>query len=380
MKKRTWLVGVAVLAALAGGVVLTRDFWNPQGAVAQAPRPNTQPRGMPVLVGTAQKKLVPLQVELLGNVTPIASVAIKSRLETEIVEVHFSDGAMVQKGDLLFTLDGRAIQAQIKDLEAVLTSARAQLEQNERDLERYTELVAKNAATQVQLNNTRTQVNVWRATSSSTSAKIENLKVQLSYCTIRAPISGRASMAAVKAGNFVRPADTTPLATIIQVAPVYVAFALPQNNLPALREALAAETATIQAIIPGETRRASGHVSMIENTIDAATGTVTVRATMPNADGLLWPGTLVRVQLTFREEQAVVVPPTAVQVSQTGSFIYVVKDSVATVRPVKVARTLLNETVLESGLDGGETVVTDGQLRLTNGSRVAPRQAVAPGS
>jgi RND family efflux transporter MFP subunit len=187
-------------------------------------------------------------------------------------------------------------------------------------------------------------------------------------------------MAAVKAGNFVRPADTTPLATIIQVAPVYVAFALPQNNLPALREALAAETATIQAIIPGETRRASGHVSMIENTIDAATGTVTVRATMPNADGLLWPGTLVRVRLTFREEQAVVVPPTAVQVSQTGSFIYVVKDSVATVRPVKVARTLLNETVLESGLDGGETVVTDGQLRLTNGSRVAPRQAVAPGS
>jgi len=380
MKKRNWLVGVAVLAALAGGVVLTRDFWNPQGAVAQAPRPNVQPRGVPVLVGTAQKKLVPLQVELLGNVTPIASVAIKSRLETEIVEVHFSDGAMVQKGDLLFTLDGRAIQAQIKDLEAVLTSARAQLEQNERDLERYTELVAKNAATQVQLNNTRTQVNVWRATSSSTSAKIENLKVQLSYCTIRAPISGRASMAAVKAGNFVRPADTTPLATIIQVAPVYVAFALPQNNLPALREALAAETATIQAIIPGETRRASGHVSMIENTIDAATGTVTVRATMPNADGLLWPGTLVRVQLTFREEQAVVVPPTAVQVSQTGSFIYVVKDSIATVRPVKVARTLLNETVLESGLDGGETVVTDGQLRLTNGSRVAPRQAVAPGS
>jgi len=332
------------------------------------------------LVATAQKKLVPLQVELLGNVTPIASVAIKSRLETEIVEVHFRDGAMVQKGDLLFTLDGRAIQAQIKDLEAVLTSARAQLQQNERDLERYTELVAKNAATQVQLNNTRTQVNVWRATSSSTSAKIENLRVQLSYCTIRAPISGRASMAAVKAGNFVRPADTTPLATIIQVAPVYVAFALPQNNLPALREALAAETATIQAVIPGETRRASGHVSMIENTIDAATGTVTVRATMPNADGLLWPGTLVRVQLTFREEQAVVVPPTAVQVSQTGSFIYVVKDSIATVRPVKVARTLLNETVLESGLDGGETVVTDGQLRLTNGSRVAPRQAVAPGS
>ena len=120
------LVGVAVGLALAGGAVVTRDFWNPQGAVAQAPRPNPQPRGVPVVVALAEKKKVPLQVELLGTVSPIASVAIKSRLETEIVEVHFRDGAMVQKGDLLFTLDGRAIEAQIKDLEAVLTSAKAQ--------------------------------------------------------------------------------------------------------------------------------------------------------------------------------------------------------------------------------------------------------------
>ena len=378
MTKRTWLVGVAMVLALAGGAVVTRDIWNPPGAVAQATRPNPQARGVPVITAVAVKKKVPLQVELLGTVTPIASVAIKSRLETEIVGVHFNDGAMVKQGDLLFTLDGRAIEAQIRDLEAVLVSARAQLEQNERDLERYTELVAKNAATQVQLNNTKTQVHVWRAASSSTSAKIENLKVQLSYCTIRAPIAGRASMAAVKVGNFVRPADVAPLATIIQIAPVYVAFALPQNNLPALREALAAETATIQAIIPGEKRRASGQVSMIENTIDAGTGTVTVRATMPNADGLLWPGTLVRAQLTFREETAVVVPPTAVQLSQTGSFVFVVKDGVATVQPVKVARSQQNETVLESGLQGGETVVTDGQLRLTNGARVAPRTANAP--
>ncbi len=377
MRKRTVLVGVAVVLALAGGAVVTRDFWNPQGAVAQAPRPNPQPRGVPVVVALAEKKQVPLQVELLGTVSPIASVAIKSRLETEIVEVHFRDGAMVQKGDLLFTLDGRAIEAQIKDLEAVLTSAKAQLDQNERDLERYTELVAKNATTMVTLNNTKTQVNVSRATVHSTSAKIENLKVQLSYCTIRAPIAGRASMAAVKAGNFVRPADVAALATIIQTAPVYVAFALPQNNLPALREALAAETATVEAIIPGETRRANGHVSMIENTIDAATGTVTVRATMPNSDNLLWPGTLVRVLLTFRIEEMVVVPPTAVQASQTGTFIFVVNNGVATVQPVKVSRTQHNETILESGLSGGETVVTDGQLRLTNGARVAPRSATA---
>jgi membrane fusion protein, multidrug efflux system len=378
MKKRTWLVGVAVVLALAGGAVVTRDIWNPQGAVAEAPRPSPQARGVPVITAIAEKKKVPLQVELLGTVTPIASVAVKSRLETEIVGVHFEDGAMVKQGDLLFTLDGRTIEAQIRDQEAVLVSAKAQLDQNERDLERYVELVAKNATTLVQVNNTRTQVNVTRALVNSTAAKIDNLKVQLSYCTIRAPISGRASMAAVKAGNFVRPADVAPLATIIQTAPVYVAFALPQNNLPALRQALAAETATVKAIIPGETRRSNGQVSMIENTIDAGTGTVTVRATMPNADGLLWPGTLVRVLLTFREEVAVVVPPTAVQMSQTGSFIFVVKNGVANVQSVKVARVQLNETVLESGLEGGETVVTDGQLRLTNGARVAPRTANAP--
>src|SRR5262245_6380583 len=134
MSKRVWLVGVAAVLALAGGAVVTRDIWNPPGAVAQAPRPNPQAaRGVPVITAVAEKKKVPLQVELLGNVTPIASVAVKSRLETEIVGVHFNDGAMVKQGELLFTLDGRAIEAQIRDQEAVLTSAKAQLEQNERD-------------------------------------------------------------------------------------------------------------------------------------------------------------------------------------------------------------------------------------------------------
>jgi RND family efflux transporter MFP subunit len=166
-----------------------------------------------------------------------------------------------------------------------------------------------------------------------------------------------------------------PLATIIQVAPVYVSFALPQRNLPDLRQALAAETASVEAAIPGETRRASGQVTMIENTIDTATGTVPVRATMPNTDELLWPGTLVTVHVTLREDVAVVVPAIAVQVSQAGSFVFVVEKGVAQVRPVKVARVREDEAVLESGLEGGETVVTEGQLLLTNGSRVAPRRA-----
>jgi RND family efflux transporter MFP subunit len=372
--RRPLVLGIAGAIVLLVGILIIRSPWN--GAVAQAPQGGQQ-RTVPVMVADAVKKRVPVQIELLGTATPIAGVALKSRLETEITAVHFRDGVIVKQGDLLFTLDSRAIEAQIREVEATLASAKAQLEQNERDLERYTELVEKNAATVVTLNNTRTQVNIWRAAVNSNTAKLDNLKVQLSYATIRAPISGRASMAAVKVGNFVRPADTTPLATIIQIAPIYVSFALPQSSLPRLRAALTAETATVKAMVPGEDRQSDGQVTMIENSVDAATGTVAVRATMPNADELLWPGTLVRVRLTFREEDAVTVPPTAIQVSQDGSFVFVVKDGVATVRPVKVARVLENETVLESGLAGGETVVTDGQLRLTNGSRVAPRRANA---
>jgi RND family efflux transporter MFP subunit len=373
------VMGVALLLALAVGIVATRSLWLPQGAVAQAPKKKGPPGGVPVIVAVAEKKKVPVRLDMLGTVTPIANVAIKSRLETEITGVHFRDGALVKQGDLLFTLDSRSIEAQIKEVEALIVAAKAQLEQNERDLERYTQLVAKNAATQVQLNNSRTQVNIWSSAVHSNSAKLENLKVQLSYCTIRAPISGRASMASVKVGNFVRPADVAPLATIIQTAPVYVTFSLPQHSLPDLRKALAAQTASVEAAIPGDTRHASGQVTMIENTVDAATGTIAVRATMPNADELLWPGTLVTVRLTFREEEAVTVPPTAVQASQSGSYVFVVKNGTATVQPVKVARVLEDATIIASGLDGGETVVTDGHLRLSNGSRVVVRPA-APGS
>src|SRR5256885_10638506 len=153
-------------------------------------------------------------------------------------------------------------------------------------------------------------------------------------------------MAAVKVGNFVRAGDST-LATLIQTAPVYVTFALSQSYLPDLRQALANESASIEAIIPGDPRRASGQVTMIENSVDAPTGTVPVRATMPNTDELLWPGTLVTVELTFREEQAVTVPSTAVQVSQTGTYVFVVNnESVANVQPVTVARVVGGESII----------------------------------
>ena len=215
---------------------------------------------------------------------------------------------------------------------------------------------------------------------SSNRAQLENLKVQLSFCSIRAPISGRISMANVKIGNFVRQADTAPMATINQMVPVYVTFTVPQKNLPDIRKAIAAETATVEAIVPGDQKRASGQVTMIENTVDPATGMATVRATMPNKDEVLWPGTLVTTDMTLRNEDGVVVPSNAVQVSQTGTFVFVVKDGVAQVQQVQVERQIGIESVIASGLNGGETVVTEGQLLLSSGTRVNVRPPKVAGS
>lgn len=376
MLQRKWLIGGAALALL-GIAVLVRGLWTTDGVAA---RTQAQARAVPVETATAERKTMPVQLRALGTVTPIASVAIKTQVDTTITGVRFRDGARVEKGDELFTLDCRQIEADMKRVEAVINGAQATFEQAQRDVERYTDLVARNATPIVTLNNAQTQVNISRATAESNRAQLENLKVQLGFCTIRASISGRISMANVKVGNFVRQADTSPMATIVQTAPVYVSFTVPQKNLPDIRKAIAAETATVEAVIPGEDKRANGQVTMIENTVDMATGMATIRATMPNKDELLWPGTLVTADMTLRTEEGVVVPSTAVQVSQSGNFVFIVKDGVAKVQNVQVERQVGRDTVIASGLSGGETVVTDGQLLLSDGTRVNPRPPKVAGS
>jgi RND family efflux transporter MFP subunit len=373
MTRRTSILLATAVIAIGAIVAATRWFGANQGAVSQAPQ-SAQARTVAVETAPAARKKTPLIVEGLGTVTPMASVAIRSRIDNEIVGIHFSDGALVKKGDLLVTLDPRAIEAQIRQAEGQLARDQAQLEGAERDVRRYAELVPRGATPQTNLDNAKTQADSFRAAIKADMAVLENLKVQLSYCTIRAPIEGRISQAAVKVGNVVRTADPIPIATIIQVAPVYVTFSTPQRNLPDIRQAIAAESATIEAVIPGEPRVANGQVAMIENTVDAATGMAIIRASMPNEDELLWPGTLVTARLTLRNEDAVVVPSVAVQVSQTGSYVFVVKNGTAVVQPVKVARTVGSDAVIEQGLDGGETVVTDGHLLLSNGTRVTVRE------
>jgi RND family efflux transporter MFP subunit len=374
-KRRILVIGGLVVLA-AGYVAADRYGYRPFGAVAQAPQAKgPQQRVVAVEVATASKRTTPVQIEALGTVTPMASVALKSRIDSEILAIHFADGARVQQGDLLITLDSRAIEAQILQAEGNIARDKAQLEGAERDIRRYSDLVAKNATPVTNLDNARTQAAVYGAALKANEAILKNLQVQLSYATIRAPISGRISAAAVKAGNFVRSADLLPIATIIQTAPVYVTFPVPQVSLPALREAIAEGTPSVEAVIPGEAKRAVGRVAMVENSVDAATGMVHVRAAMPNESELLWPGTLVQAYLKLRNEDAVTVPSAAVQVSQTGNFVYVIKNDRAELHPVKVARTLGDITVLETGVNDGDTVVIDGHLQLTNGARVAIRGA-----
>jgi RND family efflux transporter MFP subunit len=371
MKPRTIIIAVLVLAAGGGAAYyLKSPAGNP---TAQAP---ARPRIVSVEMAKAEKKPVPVDVDALGMVTPISSVALKSRVETTIVGVHFEDGAKVNEGDLLFTLDSRQIDAQIEQAQGALARDQAQLAGAERDLRRYGDLIGKGATTQVNLDNAKTQADILAGTIKADQSALDNLKVQKSYTVIRAPFAGRISAANVKIGNFVRPADLTPLATINQMAPVYVSFTVPQRVLADLRDAMKASGTKVVATIPGSGRSSTGQVAMVENTVDSTTGMVTVRGIMDNADETLWPGTLVQARLTVRMEEAVVVPTVAIQRSQTGTFVFVVRDGAAQVQPVTVDRTYEGYSVA-TGLQGGEDVVVDGQLLLSQGTRVEPRQRKA---
>src|SRR5438046_3871083 len=370
MRKRNLILFAGALAIAALAAFVTRSWWTGGGASAQGPQ---RARVISVELAKAERKPVPVDVDAIGTVTPISSVALKSRLETTIVAVHFEDGAKVSEGDLLFTLDSRQIAAQIEQAEGVLAKDQAQLEGAQRDLRRYNDLVAKGATTQVNVDNARTQSDILTGTIKADQAALDNLKVQKSYTTIRAPFAGRISAANVKIGNFVRPADTAPLAVINQMAPVYVTFAVPQRVLVDLREAMAKGLSGVTATIPGHQRSESGKVAMVENTVDQTTGMVTVRGIMNNENETLWPGTLVSTKLVIRVEDSVVVPTVAVQRSQSGNFVFVVKDGTAKVQPVKVDRTAQGMSVISEGLAGDESAVVDRQLLLSDGTRIEPR-------
>jgi len=370
MKKRNLMFFAGLLGIAALAAFVTRSSWMGGGTSAQGPQ---RARVISVELAKAERKPVPVDVDSIGTVTPISSVALKSRVETTIVSVHFEDGAKVSEGDLLFTLDARQIDAQIEQAEGNLAKDQALLEGAQRDHRRYSDLIGKGATTQVNLDNAKTQADVLIGTIKADQSALDNLKVQKSYTLIRAPFSGRISAANVKIGNFVRPADLAPLAIINQMAPVYVTFAIPQRVLVDLREAMATGGSRVIATIPGHQRSEDGKVAMVENSVDSTTGMVTVRGIMNNESETLWPGILVNTKLVIRTEEAIIVPTGAVQRSQNGNFVFIMKDGKAHVQPVNVSRTFQGMSAISTGLSGGEDVIVDGQLLLSEGTPVAPR-------
>ena len=330
------------------------------------------PELVPVRVGTVEKKSVPVQIGNVGTVTAYNTVSVRALVNGEIMQVHFHEGQDVRKGDALFTIDPRPYEAALAQAEAALARDRAQLENANADAKRYADLVQKDYVTQQQYDSVKANATAFAATVRADEAAVQKAKLDLGYCSITSPIDGRTGVVMVQVGNVVK-ANDVPLVTINQLVPVYVAVAVPERDLSEIRRRQAQGPLSVQAEDAVTNRLiASGTLTFIDNTVDRATGTITLKATFQNADRALWPGQFVNARITLSTiSDAIVAPQGAVQNGQQGTYAYVVKsDDTVEPRPVTVARQLPEGAVIEKGLSAGERVVTDGQLRLRPGAKV----------
>jgi multidrug efflux system membrane fusion protein len=345
----------------------------PPGDKAKA---GAQP-AVPVVVSTVARKTVPVQVEAVGKVEPLSTVAVLARVGGELTGVHFTEGQEVQKGQVLFTLDPRPYQAALAQARAAVARDKAVAANSASDLKRYGDLVQKEYVTREQYDRIAAETASAGATVNADEAAVEAARLQLEYCTIRSPLSGRTGSLLVHQGNLVKANDAQPLVVINQIRPIYVSFSVPQAQLPEIERYRSAGRLTVEAVsAEGGGTPQEGALSFIDNQIDRATGTILLKATFPNESRTLWPGQFTKVRLTLaRQADAVVVPTQAVQTGQQGQYVYVVRpDQTVEPRTVQVSRTVGGDTVIAAGLTPGETVVTDGQLRLAPGVKVKTRE------
>jgi len=328
---------------------------------------------VPVTVGIVTQKSVPLQILVIGTVEPSATVAVKAQIGGTLTRIHFTEGQDVKKGDLLFTIDPRPYEAALKQADAILARDRTQYENARAEERRYEELVKKGYVSQTQYEQVRTNAAALEAVVQSSGAQVENARLQLAYCTIRSPFSGRTGGLSVYEGNLIKANADTAMVTINQIQPVNVSFAVPERTLPEIRKYMAGGALKVEALLSkNDANPLQGNLAFIDNAVDAATGTIRLKGSFVNSDRKLWPGQFVNVVLTLAtQKNAVVVPTQSVQTGQKGQFVFVVKaDSTVEVRPVVASRVFGEETVIESGLTASEKVVTDGQLRLAPGAKV----------
>jgi multidrug efflux system membrane fusion protein len=334
----------------------------------------SRPSAVPVTVADVVQKTVPVQIRAIGNVEAYSTVGVKPQISGEIVGVHFTEGQDVNKGQLLFTLDPNSLEADLKKAEANLIQDEAKLKNAQVQAVRYNKLVAEGVVAKEQADQIQTNYDALLAAVNADRAQVQYDKVQLGYTRIVSPIDGRTGSLMLHRGNVVKANPDNPMVTINQVTPIYVDFSVPQQFLPQIKQFTTRGKLKVEALLQGqEDRPVSGTLSFIDNTVDLPTGTIKLKGTFTNRERRLWPGQFVNVVVTLTEQpNAIVVPTQAVQTGQQGSYVFVVKkaDNSAELRPVVVGRNLDGQSVIEKGLQAGELVVTDGQVRLTPGTKV----------
>ena len=332
---------------------------------------------VPVNVAKAVKKTVPIQLSAIGTAEAYSTVSIKGQVNAILQEVHFKQGDFVKKGDLLFTLDARPFQASLAQAQANLARDKAQADLTIVQAERYKKLYDQGISAKEQYDQMQANAAAQQGSLHADEAAVESAKLQLQYCAIYSPVDGRTGALQVYPGNLVKENDVPVLVVINQIAPLYEDFSVPEQYLGVIKKYMAGGRLQIEATPYGDTAAEVGYLTFVDNTVDNTTGTIKLKGTFANTDHRLWPGQFSTVSLRLSEEEnAIVVPTQAVQTGQSGDFVFVIKpDQTAESRPVKVARTLGTESVIAKGIEPGETVVTDGQLRLIPGIKVQIKAA-----
>lgn len=336
---------------------------------------NETPRAkppVPVTVALPVEKEVPVHIRAIGNIEAYSSVAIKSQVSGRIAQVHFAEGSDVEKGDLLISIDPAPFLATLQQLEATLARDRAQEKFAREQAARYAGLFEEGIVTRDQVDQLHANADSLTAAVSADLAAIRSAKIQLDYCSIRSPISGRTGALALHPGNLTKENDV-PIVTIHQVRPIYVTFSIPEKRLADVKRAMAGNELTIAAAVPDAANHTEqGTVSFLDNEVNPATGTIKIKGLFANTGKKLWPGQFTDVVMTLGSlKHAVVVPTGAIQTGQQGRFVYIVTpDRTVEVRPVTVGPESGEESVIENGLRPGETVVLEGQLRLVPGARI----------
>ena len=340
---------------------------------AQDAKPARAAPDIPVSVAKVVQQTVAVRIQAIGNVEAYSTVALKARVDGQIVEVNFKEGQEVRKGAALFKIDSRPFEATLRQAEANLMRDTAQKEQARSQERRYQELLQKNFVSKEAYAQIRTNADTADAVALGSKAAVENAKLQLEYCTIRSPIDGFVGKVMLQIGNMVKANDTNSLVIINQVRPIYVNFAVPEQQLSAIRGHMAKGQLSVEALPPNSGQAAAtGTLSFVDNAVDTTTGTIRLKALFPNKDNVLWPGQFVSTSLKlYDQKDALVVPTQAVQTGPNGQYVYVVKpDMTIEVRNIEVDRNDAADAIIAKGLQKGELVVVKGQLRLAPGAKV----------